>query len=434
MYEKVAPVLIKSFAEREEIVRLDVIVAFGDLVAALSQAGCESPSLKRRGNDDIQIDQESPLAADIHAIVSILSKQFTEKSISTVSAGFNLLTNIVKVLAGGLDESLSLLLPYIKAALTIEKTHSQSSNTTIKIQVLNFLAVVLKQHHTAVLDPYFPAIVSSLIESTYDAFYKVRSESIFVIGLVIENIYSTDENENLVEVVRNLYEATWNLLQESEMETEVTETAINTLSMTIANAGNVLDKDQILNQLFPQLLAQLSVETTRTSTIKAIKAISTAPVFDAPVWPPFVNEIRRFITKSHRPTAVESISCLKSLVTKCPLHIKVNAYIQILEDLDTIFSHAADLHILPLSFDLLETVIESAIQYKEVVEILETQTIPKLLKIMADHHHVFAEGASLRSLLDLWNTIMRFDTVLDAFHFGIMRLLEPKSKDVYSIN
>ena len=58
----------------------------------------------------------------------------------------------------------------------------------MKIDTLNFLTVLLTQHSPSVLHPHIGAIIPAVVSSVDDSFYKITSEALLVLQLIVKTI------------------------------------------------------------------------------------------------------------------------------------------------------------------------------------------------------------------------------------------------------
>ena len=64
----------------------------------------------------------------------------------------------------------------------------QTSTSNMKIDTLNFLTVLLTHHSPSVLHPHIGAIIPAVVSSVDDSFYKITSEALLVLQLIVKTI------------------------------------------------------------------------------------------------------------------------------------------------------------------------------------------------------------------------------------------------------
>lgn len=94
------------------------------------------------------------LQAQIPDIVKAVHRQLKEKSIKTRQGCFSLLTELVLVLPGALDQHLTSLMPGIQYSLG-----DKNSSSNMKIDTLSFLNTLLSNHSHLVFHPHIKALV-----------------------------------------------------------------------------------------------------------------------------------------------------------------------------------------------------------------------------------------------------------------------------------
>jgi hypothetical protein len=427
LYPAITPVVISRFSEREEVVRTDIFQTFIDFVTIIGQEDgvpVFEPNAKRRKGFNGQqveptLDQDTAilLHGDITNIVTAISKQLNSKSVNTTMLGFVLLTKLINVLRGGLESCFHLILPHVKSSLTIEKSHFQSTNTNIKIQVLQFLKAACTYHEPESLWPFVDALVESVMEATFDKFYKVRTEALDVIGLLVKIIFPTQiASPQGASLVKNLYDCVWNCLRDHEMETEVADTAIVTLGEMLSRAGHVLDQSLIVQDLFPLLHSQLQSETTRGSTINAIQSISDSQfAWPAESWTSFLHYVGDLLTKSDRHTVTITIPCLESLLRRVGSNAEMQTLVGIVRDVHGILKHQADGQVLPLALELLTDVFELGHGMLEIQTFAISESIPVIVETLLTHYYSLGSDSSVAACVRLWKVLLEHDSVFKVY-------------------
>ncbi|KAJ3362639.1 Cullin-associated NEDD8-dissociated protein 2 [Kappamyces sp. JEL0680] len=442
-YQNISPLVIKRFSEREEIVRLDVLGTYTTIVNETTHLGMGSVNSyvkpvgkKRKGSKGEQLAGHSPdglqdlVKSQIPLIVSALSKQVQGNSIQTVQAGYVLLKCICRASHGGFDSSIGMLIPAIQNGLSTT-TGSSLTNTNIKIEVLELISLLCEFHDADVLGPYFMPLTDCLTDATNDKFYKVRAEALGVVGQIVSTFCQRDLIQRVddVELVRSLFDASWNCLTGNELEAEVVEKAISTVSTTVAICGDLLGQ-QVVQSVLGEFLGRIKVETTRLATARAVTLVCDSPVIVMPqnaVWIPFIPEMEPFITKAHRQTAMDALHCLLALVKRCGSELDSATQTAILNDLSSLFAAHKELQVLPLGFDLLASLLSSS-HHPAMFPPLQTDIIPKVVDIIINYSHSVAGGAGLDSLLHLWRQMMAAEPLTHIYSLGVEVLLDLFSK------
>ena len=110
-----------------------------------------------------------------------LHRQMKEKSIKTRQGCFSLLTELIHVLPGALATHMDLIVPGIQFSLG-----NNQSNSNMKIDTLSFIQCLLTGHHPTVFHPHAQVLVPAIITAVSDTFYKISSEALVVLQLLVK--------------------------------------------------------------------------------------------------------------------------------------------------------------------------------------------------------------------------------------------------------
>ncbi|KAL8903688.1 MAG: hypothetical protein Q9207_003757 [Kuettlingeria erythrocarpa] len=328
LYERIAPVLISRFGEREDNVRLEVISTLTSLVrktsdnaiTAFSFAGetefeltsaVEARSRKRRrlGSDatlfestvntisqtgfkspDYSPPPSSGPKADLarlsSSIIRGVSKLLKQSTLATKQSGIVLLREIVIVQHGGLSEHFGKLAEPLVDAIRSSSSHSTShsvgaaavaSSGKLRIEALQLLSVVCDNHSSTLISPYLAGLVSAVATAVQDKYSKVSSEAILAVESLIKAL--TPPRSAAIEkvnqqYVEKLYGVVLDRAVATNADVEVRQRAIHALGILLARGaerkkGGALSESQRTRSA-SVLLDRLRNETTRVAAIKAI--------------------------------------------------------------------------------------------------------------------------------------------------------------------
>lgn len=369
-YKEVAPLLVKRFHEREENVRLEVLatatvlvrktgeVAEGTFVpsstsVAINIAGDMGPPPKRRrGSDASMLDGSSSqhvpvpsadeagvkesLQALIPDLSRSLSKLFKMKSttLPTKQASVTLLSSIVTILRGGLDEVLGF---FIEALVEIVKGGSSLSSTgtvvaataaggsaatatgsSLRIEVLKLVGKICENHSAAVVGQFFDSLIPAIIVAVKESAYKISSEALGTIVAIVK-LLTTDGAQRYAVYLQGLYDVVLEKVQSSDSDLEVREKAIVALGVVLARTSGEIDligSDRRTRAL-ELLVERLRNETTRTTAVRAIDGIARNTKTPGDVNDEWVKtvvvECGAQLRKSNRSLRGASLDALKSL-------------------------------------------------------------------------------------------------------------------------
>lgn len=107
-------------------------------------------------------------------MVKAISKQLKEKSFRTKERCFELLRELVLVLDGGLQAYLAGFAP------DIEKSIEKGAKTSLKVEALLLLSLILEKHHGADFSLYIKKLGPSVLQCVADSNYKISSVALKV--------------------------------------------------------------------------------------------------------------------------------------------------------------------------------------------------------------------------------------------------------------
>ncbi|KAL8717566.1 MAG: hypothetical protein Q9225_005198 [Loekoesia sp. 1 TL-2023] len=328
LYEKIAPILVTRFQEREENVRLEILSTLTALVRKTSDntttpfslagetefeltSAIEARSRKRRrlGSDATLFDSpvnsiskagfKSPkispppssgpkadLARLSNAIIRGISRLLKQSTLATKQSGIVLLREIITVQHGGLSEHFSKiaepLIDAVKSSAGHATSHSISTTASatsgkLRIEALQLVSAVCDNHSSTIIAPYIPILVPAVAAAAKDKYLKVSSEAIVAVESLIKVLTpprsagSEQTNQHFVE---ELYDVVLDRALATDADVEVRQRAIHALGVLLAR-GSELSKVSVLSESQKTkatgvLLDRLRNETTRLSAVKAI--------------------------------------------------------------------------------------------------------------------------------------------------------------------
>ena len=440
-YEGISPLLIKRFGERQENVRIEVVNGYISIVQATKRLQIPSKiimpvSKRRKGSrgENVHVSHTAIqlLRTQIPGMLVALEKLFDLGSIQSILVSFQLLKAIVETAECGLEGKFGNLLKPIKNGL------SGHTNTNIKIEVLEFLSVVIKYHDIQVLGPFLRELVEILDDACKDKFYKVRAEALKLLSLLTSSFCQEDKMNRYDDsgFIHSLFDIIWNVITGDEIETEVIEIGIITISSVISDIGDLIKSERV-NQVLLHLQKRLELETTRVVAVKAVTVLcASKTVLDNSILIGLIEQIRPMVLKSNRYSSTEALASIIGLLERCTNTVDEKVYKGLFEDLKIIFDQN-QVQMIPLGFDLLKLVLTFGGHLKIVVEGYKG-LITRVVEVIVQVPHVVAGGAGLESVLELWEVMVGLDDILDTFGNGIEKLVELAStrtdisKEVYT--
>ena len=377
LYDKVAPILVKRFKEREENVRLEVLVALGLLIrktgdgtsfANLVTSDNDLSAIEnRRSRKRRRVDSDAPTLESVGAFASTLglnspvatpspvsgpraelgrlgstitkgvSQLLRQSSNSTKQIAVSLLRDLVLVQNGGLSESLPKilepLLDLVKAsgtstngASSVITGLSAGSEGNLRIDALQLLAAICDTHSSVILGPYINSIIANTIGAANDKFYKVSGEALVTLESIIKAITpprSAGTDQQRREFLSKINETIQTKITASDSDLEVRQKALHTVGVLLARTAGSSN-----TKLFPienrlQALSTLQVrlknETTRLSAVKAVEIVAVSAKdkndLDAKWTQQVALELGAQLRKADRSLRSGSLIALRALIS-----------------------------------------------------------------------------------------------------------------------
>lgn len=401
-YEKVAPVLVSRFKEREENVRLEILHTLATLIRktgqGLSVLGSSSTqvieinsehsqrSRKRRrvdsnsetydrsGGFSSTIGLMSPavspspvtgpradLARLSPAIVRAIAKLLKQPSLPTKQAAVTLLRDLVLVQCGGLSDLFAKvvepLVEAVKGSGTVSGSASAASiggtaaatGSRMRIEALQLVSAVCDTHSSKVLSPHVGILVPSVTRAIADKYYKVSSEALRTVESITKVLTpprSAGSGQQRKAYLNDIYDAILPRCTASDVDLEVRQQAIHALGVLLArtsgsDSSGLLSTDKRTSAL-SVLQERLKNETTRFAAIKAVNLVIASASDKADLQPSWLKqitvELAAQLRKADRTLRSASLSALRDLVSN-PTALKL---------LDTNSIHSLAEMLLPL--------------------------------------------------------------------------------------
>ena len=329
LYQKVAPVLIKRFSEREETVRVEIIGTLAQLVRQTNTAQCNGhndvamvegqPALpnrsrKRRRDSngpDVSLSQNTrpiepgtdspalspspptgPRAELAHLIPKLThASQMTLKQRQPASklAVISLLKDLVMKQPGALTDTLKQLIDSIAEALQSSgaSTHMSSLSTnanaggSLRIETLRLLAAICDNHSSKAIATSIESVVSSVVCAAKDRMTRVAIEAIRTLESITKAFTpprSAGIEQSHHQSINAIFDAMIDLTRKTDADLEVRQQAIVALGVVVArtsNQGNVsILTSGKKSSAFTIIAERLRNETTRVAAIQAIDTLA----------------------------------------------------------------------------------------------------------------------------------------------------------------
>ena len=400
IYDKIAPVLILRFKEREENVKLDIFSAFVDLLKQTSLVAKRQPELSTL---------VKPLQDLVPKIVSGITKQLKEKSLKTRSGAFSLLKELVSVVRGALTEQISSLVPGIQYSLA-----EKSSNSNLKIEALSFVRILFATHPASVFHPHIKVLAPPLYKSAKDSYYRISAEALRACSELVYVLRPEGSSFDYKPYVQELFSATLEKLKAQDIDQEVKEAAITCMGLVIATFGDQLKSE--LPAVLSILQDRLTNEITRLTTVKSLEVIASSKLHVdlSPILADSIKELSSFLRKANRALKQSSLATLSVIVKNYGNDAKASdLFKSVLGELGSLVNES-DLHLSHLALSLSTSIVQVNPPSANVVG---SEILPKSLELLKS---TLLQGLALDSLLNLLSELVKvnakgleYDTLLD---------------------
>lgn len=368
LYQQVAPALISRFGkEREESVKLEVIVTLTALVRKTSEGATVVPSngftesvggtknsRKRRRQDSFastldfepsmgtssaisspvtipaspESGPQAELARLIPSMIQSLVKMWKRASVPLKQAAVVLLKSLALARYGGLSDFLQQIEDPIADAL---KTSSVGGTVTagtagnLQIETLSLIGAIAGTHTSNALLPFLIALIPGVVASVNDRNYKVASEALGAIEHIVKALtpprVSANEPDNLGLQLEKLYDVIVTCITDTSADLEVRQRAIHVfgvlLARTSGDAGTKFISPDRRSKGLSILVDRLKNETTRLATARAIDDIAVLASSERDVTPAWISEVTTELgaqlRKSDRTLRSSCLEALRSL-------------------------------------------------------------------------------------------------------------------------
>ncbi|CBX96558.1 hypothetical protein IAQ61_005576 [Plenodomus lingam] len=451
LYNRVAPVLVTRFKEREDNVRLEVLATLSNLVKKsgdgpspikfadeLPQGGLmmPPPSKKRRrgGSDASMFDLQassslsmgyaSPapagtppagpraslakLSPEIVKGVAQLLKQPSCPP-TTKQASIVLIKDIVITQRGGLEGFLSQLIgPVVDAAKTTSGSTSSASATanSLRVQALQLTGAIADTHSSKTIQPYIAPIVETLLLGVKDRYSKLSIEALAATEQVVKALTpprSAAAGNDTRQYLEQLYEVLVDRIAANDADVEVRRSAIHVLGLLLGRTSgteSLLAAEKRSAGL--ELLGdRLKNELTRLASVRAIDSIAAHTKTASEVSTNWVRsvalELGAQLRKASRALRGASLSALRTLSLNSHSRSQLDGQTktQIVEMLLPLLN-SVDLHLLGPALVILATFV------KDDAQAIMT---PALNAALCQVVQGSISGSSLDALLKLVRTI-----------------------------
>ena len=376
LYDRIAPVLIKRFNEREENVRLEILNTLASLVRKTGEGSSLlgphlareidlTPDYSQRSRKRRRVDSNvdsfdasnafsstvglqspavspSPISgprADLArlspAIVRGVAKLLKQPSVPTKQAAITLLRDVVLVHTGGLSDTFGKVVDSLVDAvkgtgatgtgsvLTSVGGAAAATGSKMRIEAMQLVSAVCDTHSSNIMSPYIGNIVPSVIAAVSDRYYKISTEGLLTLESVIKVLTpprSAGSDQQRKTYLGRIYESILARSTATDADLEVRQQAIHALGVLLARTSN--SKLIIVEKRSKALIVlqdRLKNETTRLSAVRAVDLVTASAAEKSDLQAPWVREVTlelgAQLRKADRTLRGASLSALRNLVS-----------------------------------------------------------------------------------------------------------------------
>ena len=191
----------------------------------------------------------------------------------------------------------------------------------MRTNTLSFLYSILSSHPIEVVQPHVETLLPSLLHCAGDNFYKVTSEALLTLQVLIKVVRSAEpgamEHKNSQEIAQKIYPVVLLRLRATDIDQEVKETAITTMATLLAHLGNYIQSEW--PTCIPIFLERLKNEITRLTAVKALNLMASSSLVNLDmrgVLSEAIPVLSSFLRKNQRALKLATLTLLDTLIRR----------------------------------------------------------------------------------------------------------------------
>lgn len=417
-YSSICPALLARFKEREENVRADVFSAFSTLLRQTRVGTSHIGPSSDQGSSREEEPSVAMLKKQVPVIVKVLHKQLKDKSVKSRQGCFSVLTELAHAVPGALEEHIPALLPGIVFSLT-----DKSSSSTMRIDALSFLHVLLLSHPPQAFQPHMQMLLPPVVACVEDSFYKITSEALLVTQQLVKVMRPLDQTAapggfDPKPFIKEVFSSTLKRLKATDIDQEVKERAISCMGHMVCHLGDHLGAE--LQGVLSIFLERLKNEITRMTTVRTITLITASPlkINLSSILPEALSVLGSFLRKNQRALKLGTLACLTALVTHHAASIKPAALEPVLSELPSLVDES-DMHVSQLSMTLLTCMTKTC---PSSLAKISSSVLPGVFRLV---HSPLLQGGALAAILDFLQAVVLSKTSNLSYSQLLKSLMEP---------
>ncbi|RLO07596.1 hypothetical protein DYB28_000406 [Aphanomyces astaci] len=416
IYNQYSETLINRFKEREESVRIDVFGVVSDLLRATVLLHPPSPAADAKAATRPVFARQRSCVDQLHSrvgtIIAAANKQLGPKtSVATRCAVLGMLRELAKVEEGQLGPYLDVLVPNVLKAL-------QDRNSSLKLDAILFLRLLLSTHDAALFQKHLSAIVPLAVENAKDDWYKIVAKALQLVAAIVQVLRpspgTTSLPPSLVSFVQPLYTAVLPRLQAYDIDQEIKDNAIASMGLIVASLGDHLTS--ALPVVLPLIQERVQNEITRIAAIKALGIIARSPLqLDLSiVLADVVTSLSQLLRQQSRTLKQTALDTLIALVTSKGADIPLPILCDTVREAAALISDT-DLQLSTLALTLVLRTVEASPAVAQDPALL-TKALPNALSLAAS---ALLQGQTLDALFAFLGHLVAdhgFDRLFDQLY------------------
>ncbi|CAA19440.1 Cullin-associated NEDD8-dissociated protein 1 [Caenorhabditis elegans] len=415
--QKIGPVVIGRFKEREETVRTEIISVY---IALLNQISILVPDLQKAvvaaDEDSIETDDivviggtkfsTNYLSRSQLAIIQSLADQkdvllrtitkSMKKHPKTGPKCIELLSALIRTYPSGLEDSLDDIIPAVSNILTDKNASAQG-----KMTVLSFISNALTLNNPKRFKNLLSPLTTIMTHSISEPFYKVSAEGLAVCCKYIDVLRElsacggNEEAKKLLVVVEKKFMA-------NDTDQEVRERAISAISMLLAAFKDVLKNET------PAILEKMTERIGRDMTcLVAFRAsthiVEAGIIFSSAQLQSILRHVVDYVKKIARSLRMTCLNFVEKLMKHSPAgSIPVEELTCVLGEMSNLISET-DLQITNQAFCCLTYAF---LNFPTCVSLHMQPILDSIIRLLTSP---LIQGLALNSLLNLFTAIVKTD-------------------------
>lgn len=497
LYDRIAPVLIERFKEREENVRLEILTAMALLIR---KTGGGLPPLEAKNTDENDFTQTEPMQSrkrrrtstvekdfDLHGIrkmtiganspapspppasgpkadlarvrpniIEGISKILKQNSVLSQQASISLLRDMVVVQNGSLSDQLSKVVPAlvnaVKATAGSTSLAAGGAGSQLRIEALQLIGTICDTHSSKVVAPFLGNIIPDVVAAAKEKTFKVSTQAVTTIESIIKVVThprSAGAEQQYHSYLASLYTILIDRIVATGADLEVRQRAIRALGVLLSRTSGDQAKTISGADRFKALAVlqdRLKNETTRLAAAQAVDLVVTSAVKHEDLQKPWVQEVvlelAAQLRKADRILRGASLAALKDLVGNAiALSCLDSATASALTSTLLPLVNSNDLNTLGLATVILTKLVQSnpqAIVHKELNKVLCSVVLSPISGVVLDAYlallkSIGEQGVGKALMKDLLNVCPGGDPTVAGKAIGTL-LVAGGSSTGYDIN